>query len=346
MVHANLPKGILICPNCRAILSDNSLVCSKCQYEVKKEDSILIFTDDPDLNLDGDDGKYVGYEHIGEAYDAGGNCVTSPIYRKFGELVSEIVTPDGLCLDLGAGTGKAAVTIGQARCKVIAGDISRTMLSILVRAALEVGALPNIMACRMNAFDIPIASNTVDTVVVNELLHLVSEPERVVNEAKRVLRPGGRFVTYSEKTVDSQSEDTGSAKLFQEVTRAFLHEYWDMMRKRGQHPTHRLGWFGRNIVDEKLSGMFAHHQEYCGDDPVTYKSDYKVGEYIHRLRHSGFSDQVCVDDRISIEICDELESRYSMKYGSDFKSIANTSFSQPWLSIYGTELRELSSSYR
>lgn len=333
--HTTLPDGIFVCPECATPLpSRNTLICLKCQHEVRKEDSIFIFTDDPDLKLDGDEIKYFGYEHIGAAYDAAGNCTTWEIFRKLGVLVSEILDSDGICLDLGAGTGIGAIPISQAGRRVIAGDISRAMLTILVNAAQKVGALQNIVACRMNAFAIPISSNSVDVVVVNELLHLVSEPERVVNEAKRVLKPEGCLITYSREAVESASASPNTVDLFRKVTHSFHHEYWDMIRKRGQQPTSRLGWFGRNIVADKLAELFAHRKEYFGDEPTPYTSTYTIGEYLHRLKHLGFSDQVQVDRRISDEVFIELESRFKKEYGSEYASIADTASHRPGLWIY------------
>ena len=92
----------------------------------------------------------------------------------------------GRSLELGGGT--AAVTSRLAdRSRAIHSDIAPAMCRI---AHSKVG-------CPSVCFDaqwIPIADASIDTAIASEMIYYLSEPERFVREAYRVLRPGGKLL--------------------------------------------------------------------------------------------------------------------------------------------------------
>jgi ubiquinone/menaquinone biosynthesis C-methylase UbiE len=53
--------------------------------------------------------------------------------------------------------------------------------------------------CRANALDIPLMDCSVDATIANSVLHLISAPEIVVKEIHRVLKKGGKFITFDDK---------------------------------------------------------------------------------------------------------------------------------------------------
>ncbi len=51
----------------------------------------------------------------------------------------------------------------------------------------------------MNALEIPLTDNSIDTVVANSVLHLISNPEKVISEIYRVLKKGGKFICKDDR---------------------------------------------------------------------------------------------------------------------------------------------------
>ena len=49
-------------------------------------------------------------------------------------------------------------------------------------------SLDTVTLCRMNALEIPLAMESVDTVVADSVLHLISNPQKVIAEILRVLK--------------------------------------------------------------------------------------------------------------------------------------------------------------
>jgi ubiquinone/menaquinone biosynthesis C-methylase UbiE len=98
-------------------------------------------------------------------------------------------------LDLGSGAG-ADVLISARRVgatgRAIGLDMTDEMLELARRNAREAGA-ENVEFVKGHIEDIPLPDASVDVVISNCVINLSADKARVLREAARVLRPGGRF---------------------------------------------------------------------------------------------------------------------------------------------------------
>jgi SAM-dependent methyltransferase len=98
-------------------------------------------------------------------------------------------------LDLGSGAG-ADVLISARRVgpsgKAIGLDMTEEMLE-LARANAAAAGLSNVEFMRGEIENIPLPDASVDVVISNCVINLSGDKERVLREAARVLKPGGRF---------------------------------------------------------------------------------------------------------------------------------------------------------
>lgn len=98
-------------------------------------------------------------------------------------------------LDLGSGGG-VDVLLSARRVgplgKAYGLDMTDDMLTLARRNADEAG-VTNVEFLRGQIEDIPLPSNSVDVVISNCVVNLSGDKRRVIEEAFRVLRPGGRF---------------------------------------------------------------------------------------------------------------------------------------------------------
>ena len=98
-------------------------------------------------------------------------------------------------LDLGSGAG-ADVLISARRVgptgKVIGLDMTDEMLELARQNAREAG-LGNVEFVKGYIENMPLADASVDVVISNCVINLSGDKGRVIGEAARVLRPGGRF---------------------------------------------------------------------------------------------------------------------------------------------------------
>ncbi len=99
----------------------------------------------------------------------------------------------GLMLDLGTGPGHQPPLICEAipACRVVGVDLSIEMLRLAEGHRQRCRHAAAITYVQTDAKRLPFADATFDTVLSNTILHHIPEPEAVLREARRVLRPGG-----------------------------------------------------------------------------------------------------------------------------------------------------------
>ena len=103
--------------------------------------------------------------------------------------------PGQVVLDLGSGGGidviLSARRVGPAG-RAYGLDMTDDMLALARRNATEAG-VTNVEFLRGRIEEIPLPSNAVDVIISNCVINLSGDKRRVLAEAFRVLRPGGRF---------------------------------------------------------------------------------------------------------------------------------------------------------
>jgi arsenite methyltransferase len=103
--------------------------------------------------------------------------------------------PGEVVLDLGSGAG-ADVLISARRVgptgKAIGLDMTDEMLELARTNAAEAG-VGNVVFVKGYLEDVPLDDETVDVIISNCVINLSGDKPRVIREAARVLRPGGRL---------------------------------------------------------------------------------------------------------------------------------------------------------
>lgn len=305
---------MFICPKCKSTMK---LPRCSCGYEAEQTDNIWQLTDMPDLVTNGDGDKYIGYEHIGEAYSGSHKYLIEESNTFFAGEISAL-TGDGIFLDLACGDGCFTVPCAANGTKIIAGDISNKMLSILLeKAKYNNISLDNVTLCRMNALSIPICDESVDTVVANSVLHLISNPEKVVHEIHRVLKKGGAFICKDDAPCKSP-ETAFDNSLYFEIVNTMYRKYWDRLNAFGIYAKKYSWKFNRNaFCDEAFSKM----SKKIIERNRFYEIPLKDG-FLPRFLARGFSDQVDVPKNVHDAVIQELLQDFKEKYGEDYTNIS------------------------
>ena len=132
---------------------------------------------------------------IAGRYDLTNDVMSLGMHRRWKRLVVELadVRPGHVVLDLAAGTGDLALRVASRRAGglVIAADLTIEMMR-QGRERRSAGAV-SWLAC--DAMDLPLADCSVDRVIVGYGLRNFPDLDASLGEIRRVMRPGGRFVS-------------------------------------------------------------------------------------------------------------------------------------------------------
>jgi ArsR family transcriptional regulator len=93
-------------------------------------------------------------------------------------------------------------------------DLNPAMLAY-ARAKLERAGLANAQVRQGNLYDLPLADRSSDAVIMHQVLHFLTDPQRAVREAVRVLAPGGRLliVDFAPHELEFLREDYAHERL-------------------------------------------------------------------------------------------------------------------------------------
>ena len=95
-------------------------------------------------------------------------------------------------LDIGTGTGRVLEVLGPQVGQAVGVDLSTEMLAV-ARDHLSRGGHGNCEVRQADMYQLPFPDGSFAAVTVHQVLHFAERPARVIAEAARVLRPGGRL---------------------------------------------------------------------------------------------------------------------------------------------------------
>ena len=149
-------------------------------------------------------------------------------------------------LDIGTGTGRILELMAERVERGMGIDVSSEMLTV-ARTNLEAANLRNVHVRQGDMYNMPIDDQSVDLATLHLVLHYSDDPEQVIEEAVRVLRPNGRLVIVDFLTHNEE-------------------------QLRAEHRHHRLG-FDDNEIEGWLTrhGMQVEPPVGLQGDPLTVK---------------------------------------------------------------------------
>jgi ArsR family transcriptional regulator len=122
----------------------------------------------------------------------GKDYVPGQSWKSVAEALLRLMPPMVIA-DMGAGEGTFALLLAQRAMKVIAVDTSAKMIEVAREQALRHG-VKNIEYRLGDMEEVPIQDSEVDLVFFSQSLHHALHPDRALQEAWRILQPGGRIV--------------------------------------------------------------------------------------------------------------------------------------------------------
>ena len=143
------------------------------------------------------------FDSVADRYDLMNDLLSAGVHRIWkAELVAQLAPRAGeLVLDVAGGTGDVARAIVAAApgCRAIVCDINAAMVARGRDRLLDGGEIPGLDGCGIgivvgDAERLPLPDRSVDAYTIAFGLRNVTRIDQALAEARRVLRPGGRFL--------------------------------------------------------------------------------------------------------------------------------------------------------
>ena len=131
------------------------------------------------------------WDKVSGVYDLFENIYNKSVYQSTGESVAKYIKNSDRVLECACGTGAISIFIAPVCKELIVSDYSVGMLK---QAKKKLKNYDNIDYRRVDITDIEAEDNSFDVVVAGNVIHLLPDPQRAMNELTRVCKDGGRLV--------------------------------------------------------------------------------------------------------------------------------------------------------
>ena len=122
-------------------------------------------------------------------------------YSRLERVIEDLEIPCGAkVLEVGAGTGTSFPAY-PTHCEVTGIDLAPDML-VRARQKIRENGWSHLKVIEMNALELEFPENSFDYVMAFHVVTVVPDPIRMIEEAKRVCKPGGRIVIVNHFTSD------------------------------------------------------------------------------------------------------------------------------------------------
>jgi demethylmenaquinone methyltransferase/2-methoxy-6-polyprenyl-1,4-benzoquinol methylase len=136
------------------------------------------------------------FDSVAARYDVMNDLMSLGVHRLWKRILVTALDPRGnrRLLDLAGGTGDIAFGwLARGGGEVLLADINPNMLSIARDRALQRGVVARMDLLAANAERLPLPDRAFDRVAIAFGLRNCTDKPAALREARRVLRPGGRF---------------------------------------------------------------------------------------------------------------------------------------------------------
>ena len=137
------------------------------------------------------------FDSVAPRYDLMNDLMSLGVHRAWKHVFVTALDPRPRhrLLDLAGGTGDIAFGwLRRGGGNAILSDINQSMLRVGVDRAIERGLIGGLMPLVADAENLPVPDRSVDRVSIAFGLRNCTDKDQVLREARRVLKPGGRFL--------------------------------------------------------------------------------------------------------------------------------------------------------
>ena len=144
------------------------------------------------------------WDRISPLYDLFEHVYNGKVYSGTGAKVAELIDTSDVVLECACGTGAISQYIAPKCKKLIATDFSTGMLHQASRKCRKYG---NVVFKKADITALKCKDARFNKVVAGNVIHLLPEPAKALQELERVVKPGGKIII---PTYINMSRNTGT----------------------------------------------------------------------------------------------------------------------------------------
>ena len=148
------------------------------------------------------------WDRVAGVYDLFVNVINGKTHKALRRIVADLIEPDDIVLECACGTGLLSKVIAGKCKQLIATDFAPKMLK---RAEKNCEAYRNVVFRQANILSLSFQDGSFDKVVAGNVIHLLDEPLKALNELDRVCRPGGKLIIPTYMNKDRKGKTSGFA---------------------------------------------------------------------------------------------------------------------------------------
>ena len=190
------------------------------------------------------------WDKFAKKYDLFVENTVSQTYKTILENIDLELDIHQNVLEIGTGTGIIPFSIGSKVSSIVATDISPEMIKIANQKLLKL-QIRNIDFQIQDSYNLTLPDKSFDMVIASNLFHLLYEPEKPLNEVKRVLRKDGIFIAPTLCAGENTKSKIiasiiGTLSGFKVVNKWSINEFKNMLINNGFIITKTV------IIDDKI----------------------------------------------------------------------------------------------
>lgn len=148
------------------------------------------------------------WDRVAGVYDLFVNVINGKTHKALRRIVADLIEPDDIVLECACETGLLSKVIAGKCKQLIATDFAPKMLK---RAEKNCEAYRNVVFRQANILSLSFQDGSFDKVVAGNVIHLLDEPLKALNELDRVCRPGGKLIIPTYMNKDRKGKTSGFA---------------------------------------------------------------------------------------------------------------------------------------
>lgn len=144
------------------------------------------------------------WDNIAGVYDLFEKIYNRKCYDGTGARVAEEIEAEDTVLECACGTGSITVFLAKKCRRLRAADLSEEMLR---RAAKNCRGAENVRFCKSDIMALRCRDEVFDKVVAGNVIHLLDEPYKAIDELLRVCKKGGKVIIPTYINVGRRSSE-------------------------------------------------------------------------------------------------------------------------------------------